>query len=123
ADLSERNGKLAEYSHDLQMVRGMLQQPDTYDEQAAELSSALAEERATSAILNAQLTQVSAAFAEQQKALKKLRRSSSWKLTRPWRASTRVGRVIARRTSRTLSAVARAAISPLRVPLRRNLLK
>jgi len=123
ADLSERNGKLAEYSHDLQMVRGMLQQPDTYDEQAAELSSALAEERATSAILNAQLTQVSAAFAEQQKALKKLRRSSSWKLTRPWRAGTRVGRVIARRTSRTLAAAARATISPLRVPLRRSLLQ
>ncbi len=123
ADLSERDGKLAEYTRDLQVVRGVLQQPDNFDEQAAELSSALAEERATSAILKTQLTQVSSAFAEQQKALKKLRRSSSWKLTRPWRAATRAGRVIARRTGKTLSAAGRAAISPLRVPLRRSLLK
>ena len=123
ANLSERNGKLAEYTHDLQIVRVLLQRSDSYHEQAAELSSALAEERTTSAILKTQLTQVSTAFAEQQKALKKLRRSSSWKLTRPWRAGTRAGRVIARRTSKTLSAAGRAAISPLRVPLRRSLLK
>lgn len=123
ANLAKRDAKLAEYSHDLQMFRGVLQRVDPHDEHAAELSSSLAEGQATIARLQAQVAQLAGEHAEQQKTLKKLRQSASWKLTRPWRAGTRAGRLLARRTGRLLSAAARGALSPLRVPLRRSLLK
>ena len=121
--LSERDRALASKDHELAHVHSALPSREDRERQISELRTALAKEREVAALRQTQLLQLSTACAEGQDALKKLKRSLSWRATRPLRFIGRVFRVGGRRVRRWTLAGARVLASPLRVPLRRLLLR